>query len=401
MRTRNFSLALALAAVGCGAPNEKSDSTSSSLESSTSVTSAVTSPAGAQACQPLVTPPQLHSWAKSAKFADLNGDGLSDLIVGNTNDNVLSVALGVAGGGFGAVQSVPFGAADEAEEFDVADLNGDHIPDIVVAKGYDFGSVQLLFGKGDGTFTLGAELSAHPGGFAGPNGARIADFNGDGIKDFVTQNVNENTLSVFIGDGKGGFGTPILSTFSHQWFGVLEAVDLNRDGVLDIVSHDGYAIGRGDGSFKAQQSWPGRLSTFGTVTTADFNGDGIIDVAGVYLSDEDPKLRSSVVVLLGKGDGTFGTASTLAHVDLMSSAQHNIAAADVDHDGRLDVTVGSGNNAHVFFGAGNGTFPRRQDLGVGGTTIVAATSEATPRVFVLNGFASSSGGILRAVRCGS
>jgi hypothetical protein len=360
--------------------------------SSAAISSASTA---AVACSSLGTT-KVPSDPESMKMADLNGDGLVDVIVGNTNDVVLTVLLALPGGGYAPARSVPFGVADEAEEFDVADLNGDRIPDLVVAKGYDFGTVATLFGKGDGTFVLGDELSAHPNGFgAGPDAVRIADFNGDGKPDFVTQNVDEPTVSVFLGDGSGKFAAPVLSTYFGAP-GDLYAVDLNADGKLDLVTIGGFALGNGDGSFKAQTAFGPNVS-YQSVAVGDFNGDHIVDVVGQKFEDilvgKNRTRIGTVELLLGKG-GSFAAPTTVI-TGAPEFAAHMIAAADVDHDGNLDVvtTVGS-TNGTVLFGAANGGFPRRQDVGTFPSMVAA--DGASGRVVLLNG----STDVLTTLHCG-
>jgi hypothetical protein len=346
-------------------------------------TAAVT--AAAATCAPInVT--KLSGDPASLKTADLNGDGILDVIIGNTNDVVLTELLGLPAGGYAAPRSIPFGGADEAEEFDVGDVNGDRIPDLVIAKGYDFGTVQVLFGKGDGTFTLGAELEVAADGGAGPDTIRIADFNGDGKADFLSGNINESTVSVFLGDGHGNFGPPMLSTIDGAP-GDLFAVDLDRDGKLDIVFHGGFALGKGDGTFKAEVAFA--AGGYQSIAVGDFNKDGFVDVAGQTFHDSVVKnnvVRTGTAeLLLGNGNGTFAAPKVVLSGNTNNLfVDHMIAAADFDHDGNLDLVNTVGGQLNFLFGAGNGTFARRQQLG-GGQAVVAADA-GSGRVFGITFF---------------
>src|SRR5438034_8431886 len=79
------------------------------------------------------------------------------------------------------------------------------------------------------------------------------------------------------------------------------------------------------------------------ITVGDFNRDGKTDLAVA---------AGSVVLLLGKGDGTF-TPST---VNLENPSAVGIAAADFDRDGFLDLAVVGDRKLTVLLGRGDGTF---------------------------------------------
>ena len=101
----------------------------------------------------------------SVAVADLNHDGIPDLVTANTGSDDVSVLVGRGNGTFAAEQSVAVGVRPVAVA--VADLNHDGIPDLVTANagvitgvGPDVTSVNadvsVLLGRGDGTFTGGA-----------------------------------------------------------------------------------------------------------------------------------------------------------------------------------------------------------------------------------------------------
>jgi hypothetical protein len=92
------------------------------------------------------------------------------------------------------------------------------------------------------------------------------------------------------------------------------------------------------------------------IASADFNGDGKCDLAVVNSAD------GTLSVLLGNGDGSFGSATTFA-VDGGS-----IAAGDLNGDGRPDLVVTGTNRADVLLGNGDGTFQSAQYFNTGGGT---------------------------------
>jgi hypothetical protein len=90
-----------------------------------------------------------------------------------------------------------------------------------------------------------------------------------------------------------------------------------------------------------------------TVVTADLNGDGKQDVV-VLNEGEFPDRVSSVSVLLGNGDGSFGPAITTSLLPGATSA----AVGDFNRDGKADLAVTSGlnNSVEILQGNGDGTF---------------------------------------------
>jgi hypothetical protein len=91
------------------------------------------------------------------------------------------------------------------------------------------------------------------------------------------------------------------------------------------------------------------------VAAADFNGDGVSDLA---LTGSD-----SVLLLPGRGDGTFKTGKEFA----VGSRPENVAVGDLNRDGKVDFVVANtgSDNVSVLLGRGNGTFERRANYRVG------------------------------------
>lgn len=178
---------------------------------------------------------------------DLNGDGKPDLVL--LEPYAIEVLLGDGKGGFSPqtsypVQPSPTGSDPNA--LAIADLNGDGIPDLVIGISTEY-DVEAYLGKGDGTFGSGIVTTLGSGRcclISGSMGA--ADFNGDGHVDLFLGNPQPSITStpnlLLLGNGDGTFQAPsqLLTAFGTDNLGVWQVAvaDLNGDGRPDIVFVD-------------------------------------------------------------------------------------------------------------------------------------------------------------------
>src|SRR5215472_3248487 len=176
--------------------------------------------------------------------ADFNGDGNLDLAAGNdVNGTVLVVSLGYGDGAFNMVSGSPFGVSGSVNSIVVGDFNADGKLDLAVAT-VDLtvagsGSVIILLGNGDGTFT---QAAGPPISLPSASAIAAADFNGDGKLDLAVTSNGRNTVSILLGNGDGTFSPPTGSPV---------------------------AVGKGPYS----------------ITVADFNGSGRLGFATANLTD--------------------------------------------------------------------------------------------------------------------
>jgi hypothetical protein len=193
--------------------------------------------------------------------------------------------------------------------------------------------------------------------FPGSVGVVAGDFNNDGFLDVAWG--NSTSLFVSLGDGKGGFQTPIASNgyATHTML----AADFNGDGNLDLVVNDGYYyyakiyLGDGHGNLTYKSS----IGIYGSGTAiADFDQDGILDIYTTFAADRYRWFQ----INFGLGDGTFAQSPPIYTNSLASSP----AVGDFNGDGWLDLSVGEDNaNSQLFFGSSGG-FSGGQDMSFGG-----------------------------------
>src|SRR5439155_755754 len=146
-----------------------------------------------------------------------------------------------------------------------------------------------------------------------PRVVAVGDLDGDGRPDLVTANTGGNNVSVLLGRGDGTFAAQQAAPAPARGlrpFAVAVA-DVNGDGRRDLITANkgdstvSVLLGNGDGSFRPQQTFAvGR--GVDAVTVADVNGDHKPDIVAANLGD------GTVSVLVGNGDGSFGPQQTFA-----------------------------------------------------------------------------------------
>lgn len=309
-------------------------------------------------------------------LGDFNGDGALDLV--DTNGlNTSTVSLGRSDGTFRTTQTYAFTTVFFTGHNVVsADFNGDGIPDaayssVPLQTGSDRQSFAVLLGSSHGALGAPSYVAAGSCNANQTNYIATGDVNGDGKADMVATLVGSttagcqlNTVAVLGGQGTGKFGKPAYystgasSTTQEE---EIYLVDVNGDGHLDIVTgnSDGtisVLLNKGKGSYN-----PGTLITSVAALTAfdnplvfaDFNGDNKMDI-GVVLNHTVSN-ASSVYVLLGNGNGTFGAPIQ----SLFPVFPVSVVAGDFNKDGKMDVVVSTTSFAGCpesgyTFGRGNG-----------------------------------------------
>lgn len=268
--------------------------------------------------------------------SDVNADGIDDLLISGAGSTTLRLGLGDGS----------FGPATTWSGSVLADVNEDGKLDLVAhVSSISVASVSIRLGNGDGTFQAEVSSGFVASGFYFPQASVAGDFNADGLADVVSFNSFTVGYVFFAGRGDGTFspGVARSDAFTNSADGV-QAVDMNNDGLLDIVTADinnngvTVLLSNGNGTFRANSYSTGGTFSQQAVTVGDFNGDGIMDVA---VTD------GAVKILLGRGDGTLSAVS-----QTISDSSDSVVARDFNGDGIVDLaTAGS-----IYIGNGNGSF---------------------------------------------
>lgn len=261
-------------------------------------------------------------------IADLNGDGRPDLLLADTstNGNAIILFQDPANPGRFLAPTLLATGANGVQGIAAADLNGDGKLDVVAATSDVNGNNGAVYVFYQSATTAGTFLApvVFPAG-AQPQAVRIADVNGDGLPDIVVANYGPGT------DGSGSAGVSVLLqdaahpgkflppvTYATQGGSVDLAIgDLNGDGKPDLVVANRGPSPTGSvsvllqdpahpGVFLSATSYPGFGQPLG-VAIADLNSDGHPDIA---VAD-----GASATVLLqnASSPGTFAAATQVGN----------------------------------------------------------------------------------------
>ncbi len=340
--------------------------------SATAVTLSVSTPSG-NLQEAAASPFSTGTTPQAAAVADFNGDGNPDLATANYTSNTVTVLLGNGFGGFVEAGGSPFATGLNPAAIVIADFNGDGKPDIAVANS-GASSVTVLLGNGSGGFTAAAGSPFAVG--SEPIGIVAADFNRDGKADLVTANNLDQSLTVLLGTGSGGFvtarGSPALLGSAPV---AIASGDFDLDGKADIVTAAftgkvSVIFGNGAGGFSNVRSFAaGTTPQF--VAVADLNGDGKPDLVTANFGG------NNVSVLLGDGSGGFAPAP--GSPVTVGTNPRAVALVDLNGDGKPDIlTANVGNDTlSVLLGTGSGTFTAAggSPFAAGSTPFALATGD--------------------------
>jgi len=334
---------------------------------------------------------------------DLNNDGVPDLLISVSADFFFdakaSVMFGNGNGTFRPSTSYSSGGVF-ATSVAFGDLNKDGRLDFLVANTCaggtdcnntaDDGAVSVFVNKGQGTFKA---ARVYVNSDCEESAVANGDFNRDGNADLaVTEScigVPSGQVTIWLGRTNGVFKPGLTFPLAGHYVSSIHVADFNGDGKLDLVAASNCTntdtcgtgsaglsvlLGNGDGTFQpAQRQSLGGFFAY-SVAVGNFDGDDVPDLAvfqRTICGTTGGCLPSSVSILLGNGDGTFGVSHTYAsgggtgRFELGILPVNFLSVADFNGDAKDDLAIAnpcldiygcSSGTLRVLLGQGDGTF---------------------------------------------
>jgi cysteine-rich repeat protein len=270
--------------------------------------------------------------------ADINNDGIQDLIVTAAISGHLVTLLG---NGNGTFQSANLVFIDQGP-FTIAtgDFNKDNNVDLVITRplGNTLGNTVILTGDGQGAFTAIQQFDGVFNVNVTPIGVVVADLDNDQDEDIAIANLGTDNVNILFNDGNAVFtenaNLPAIALGANSDPTQITAGDINNDGKLDLAvatsGFDGVTLLLQDAlvGFQAPVLVPTADETLG-VTLADINNDGKLDFAAAS------RLGNTLTIALQQADGSF------VNTNITTQRPRSVVAADIDEDGDLDLFAAS------------------------------------------------------------
>lgn len=216
--------------------------------------------------------------ASTLALANVAGNSAIDVVAGNQNS--VAVLVNDGAGSFSPTIGSPYATGMTVQHVEVGDVNNDGNPDIVATGVAD---LAVLLNNGTGSFGLapGSPMFVVGGGAVR---STIGHFAGSSAADIAVTNPNTNEVRFLTGAGDGTFVVSVVATNLFPGLRDIKTADFDGNGLDDVVvSHNdgfnvlyqspaGVFITRGAGSVGISQA--------NFVEAADLDRDGMVDVVG-------------------------------------------------------------------------------------------------------------------------
>ena len=133
---------------------------------------------------------------------DVNNDTFLDIVTADYGRHSISILRGYGNGSFTHGETYPTGYDSFPTSVISADLNNDHLLDLIIANA-GTNNIGILFARVNGTFfdqiTFSTDIASHPQSIA------VGDFNKDTFLDIVVANTATKNIALFLNAADGTF----------------------------------------------------------------------------------------------------------------------------------------------------------------------------------------------------
>jgi len=314
----------------------------------------------------LQDPPLTGANGGSVDFADVNGDGYSDLLI---TGGSAKLYINDGMGNFTEKMDTPFPLISSSDAA-FSDVNNDGHPDAFM-----MGSIlgpeaisKLYINDGLGNFT--ERLTSD---FVGLTYGSVAfeDVDRDGDQDLLTVGYTGADVAssgdfvsiLYLNDGLGNFTEKENTPFEGVARSAVAFADVNGDGYPDLFTTGTnnsslpvpkLYINNGSGDFTERLDIPFFEAERGSVAFADFNGNGHMDL---IITGRQNSLKVFSKLYLNDGDGQF---TELLDTPFEGVSTSSVAVADVNQNGHMDIFLMgfalSGRSAKLYLNDGDANF---------------------------------------------
>jgi len=278
--------------------------------------------------------PNIFTNVKATAIADLNGDGIGDVIVANGSGGDWAEIFIMISNGNGNFQT-PFliGAVYNGKHISTGDIDGNGLIDIAVSRQY---SAPILLYQISANNFVEQTLAVQPqssGGFL-----ELKDVDADGDLDFIYGGYNN--FNIMINNGIGVFNESIHLEVPSLNNNLGLAADFDNDGDYDVVMGNtlsGLSYFRNDGGVLTEvaDAFPfDNNVNYQDLIHADFNADGFMDIAVGCWST-----ACRLTIFFGNGEDSFAPLVICSGSNLQGN---NLIADDFDDDGLIDIGMNNG-----------------------------------------------------------
>jgi len=282
--------------------------------------------------------------ASSVFIADVDGDGLDDILSASMQDNEIAWYKNSGGASPSFTRILISNSASSARSVFAADLDNDGDVDVLSAS-YDDDTVAWY--ENDGAAFPGFTRRVITTGANGASSVFVADVDGDGDNDVLSAAVLGFEIAWYENDGSSppSFVKRVVSTSQNRPEGV-HAADMDGDGDVDILSastnEDVIAWFANNGAPDPEfTELVVSASTGGPVSlaTVDLDRDGDQDVVAAALTED--------VIAWYENDGGRTPTFLKRVIRTKADAARSVAVADFDGDGDMDLVAGSSRDDNI------------------------------------------------------